>query len=56
MTLFQLPQARLVPRRWLVLTTQELESQHCRHGPLGCPRRWRLLQLERRTRTPLQDA
>lgn len=50
LTQLQIPQARLVTSRWLVLSAQELESEYCDYG---CVYRWSHsndVEVERRER------
>ena len=52
----QLPEARLVARRWLVLATLELEDQHSHHGWRNCGSRCHDLEFEREPGVQERDA
>lgn len=56
LTHLQLPQARLVTSRWLVLATQELESQHGRHRLRDHRHHSLRVERQRREGVPNKDA
>lgn len=52
----QVPKARLVAGRWLVLTTRQLESKHSSHGRRAHRHHRRSLESQRQPGIPRQDA